>query len=266
MHRAAVVRDNQTAATHSRRQLANTEAACCHNRRRLHEADSLLHHFLVHRAAEENRLIALLCENIGHLRKALRRPALGDNGTADVEAYKLIRSKDAMLTPELLGMLLIFLTRENLQTVMLKLLHTQLRQHVKIHICSVDFAVQRREHIPQRFKQGMRRAAAQFRLGQRINKAAALIRMQINQNVEVQLAQAAGTGHERQKAVVLALLVNRDDLVQIRIMQHHILQLLVRQKGNVRIRRRLAQRMDKGRSQRQVTQMHQKCYQYFFTI
>ena len=149
---------------------------------------------------------------------------------------------------------------------MLQLLHTKLRQHIKIHICRMDFTVERCKHIPKRFEQRVCCTTTQFHFGKRINKAATLIRMQVNQHIKVHLAQTAGTGHQRQQAVVLALLVNRNNLVQIRIVQHYILQLLIRQKGNMRIRRCLTQRMDKGRSQRQVSQMHQKCYQYFFAI
>ena len=110
-------------------------------------------------------------------------------------------------------MLLIFLARENFQTVMLQLLYAKLRQHIKIHISRMNFAVKRCKHIPKRFEHSVRCTATQFHFGKSINKTATLIRMQINQHIKIHLAQTAGAGHQRQQAIVLALLINRDNLI-----------------------------------------------------
>ena len=96
---------------------------------------------------------------------------------------------------------------------MLQLLDAKLRQHIKIHVCRMDFAVKRSKHIPKRFEHGVCCTATQFHFGKSINKAATLIRMQINQHIKIHLAQTAGAGHQRQQAIVLALLINRDNLI-----------------------------------------------------
>ena len=96
---------------------------------------------------------------------------------------------------------------------MLQLLYAKLRQHIKIHISRMNFAVERCKHIPKRFEQSVCCTATQFHFGKSINKAATLIRMQINQHIKIHLAQTAGAGHQRQQAIVLALLINRDNLI-----------------------------------------------------
>ena len=113
MHGTAVIGNNQAATTHSRSQATNSKATSGYHRRGLHEANSLLHHILIHGATEENGLIAFRSEGIGNLGKALGGPALGHHSATNIKADELIAAKDAMVTPKFLRMGHVLLTGEN---------------------------------------------------------------------------------------------------------------------------------------------------------
>ena len=125
---------------------------------------------------------------VGYFGKTLRRPALGNHRAADVKANQLVLRRYAVLFPKSIGFFDMALAGENLQPVMRQIFNTQLRQHVQIHIRRVHAAVQRRKHVPAPFKNAVRRAGAQLNACHRIDKGAALVGVQVYQNVKIMLA------------------------------------------------------------------------------
>ena len=124
---------------------------------------------------------------VGNFGKTFRCPALGNNRATYIKTYQFIFICYAVRLPEICRFFNMAFTRKNFQPVICQVFYTKLLQHIQIHIRRVHSAVKRRKHIPAPFKNGMSCAGTQFNTGQRINKGASFVWMQVYQYVKFML-------------------------------------------------------------------------------
>lgn len=266
VHRAGVGREEERAAP---------QEACEHGQADLAREDVdmllLLHlraAFLderhVGRAAHEGDVVTLADEAVGAGGKVAVEPALRLPARADVEGDDLGLGREFLL-PECGGLCLLLRRQHHLEAAVVDGLDTDgLLEHVEVaeHLMLDEFGWRvghgavRHDLVKEALEAGLRVADDALAAREGSDGRSAFIAVEVDDEVEVARADLPDEAHEGEEALVPAVLVDEDALIEVLIAAHEVAERLVRQERDVRLGVVRPQRAQGRRHEHEVADVH----------
>lgn len=268
VHRAGVGREEERAAPqeareHGQADLAREDVDMA-ARFFFHLRAALLDERHVGRAAHESDVAALADEAVGAGGEVAVEPALRLPARANVEGDDLGIWREFLL-PERGGLCLLLRRQHHLEAAVVDGLDTDgLLEHVEVaeHLMLDEFGWRvghgavRHDLVKEALEAGLRVADDALATREGGDGRSAFIAVEVDDEVEVARADFPDEAHEGEEALVLAVLVDEDALVEVLVTAHEVAERLVRQERDVRLGIVRPQRAQGRRHEHEVADVH----------
>lgn len=268
VHRAGVSREEERAAPqeareHGQADLAREDVDMA-ARFFFHLRAALLDERHVGRAAHEGDVVALANKAVGTGGKVAVEPALRPPARADVEGDDLGPEREFLL-PERGGLCLLLWRQHHLEAAVVDgldadglLEHVEVTEHLMLDELGrrVGHGEVRHDLVEEALEAGLRVADDALAAREGGDGRGALIAVEVDDEVEVARADLPDEAHEGEEALVLAVLVNEDALVEVLVAAHEVAERLVREERDVRLGVVRPQRAQGRRHEHEIADVH----------